>query len=179
MNKVLLLTFALMVSATMAFAQNGSIGIFADNLGQSCTLQDTGTATYYFLHVNAIGATASQWAAPKPACLTGVRLADLPVFAINLGNTEAGVTVGYGICKVGTFHIMSVLYSVTSVTDCCYFPVIPDPNLPSGKIEIPDCLFNLTYGTSGKGIVNANQTCVCDVPTEDTTWGQVKALYTE
>jgi hypothetical protein len=37
----------------------------------------------------------------------------------------------------------------------------------------------MSYGTGGQGIVNMNPTCPCNVPTEDTTWGQVKALYTE
>jgi len=179
MRKTLLLTLVLVLGATVAFAQNGSIGIFADNAGASCSLPATGLVTYYFVHVNAIGATGSQWAAPKPACLTGTRITDIAVFAVVLGNTEVGITVGYGLCKVGTFHIESVLYNATSATDCCYFSVIPDPNLTSGKIEIPDCLFNLTYGTGGQGILNSNPTCNCNVPTEDTTWGQVKALYTE
>jgi hypothetical protein len=140
---------------------NGSIGIFADNAGLDCNLPGSGTVTYYFVHVNAIGATASQWAAPKPACLTGTRLADLPVFAINLGNTEEGITVGYGLCKVGTFHIMSAMYQVTNASDCCYFSVIPDPNLESGHIEIPDCLFNLTYGDGQAGVVNSTSDCPC------------------
>ena len=181
MRKTLLLTLVLVLGATMAFAQNGSIGVFADNTGTSCSLPGSGTVSYYFVHVNAIGATASQWAAPKPACLTGTRLADIPVFAVNFGTSEAGITVGYGTCSVGTFHILTALYSVTSAENCCYFSVIPDPNLESGKIEIPECApdFNMSYGTSGQGIINSGLTCDCNVPTEDTTWGQVKALYTE
>lgn len=181
MSKSLLLALVLVLSATVALAQapNGSIGIFADNGALSCNLPSTATSYFYFCHVNAIGATASQWAAPKPDCLTGSRLADLPVFAINLGTTEAGITIGYGTCKTGTFHIITALYSVVSVTPCCYFPVIPDPNLSSGKIEIPDCNFDMTYGTSGQGILSSLVTCDCDVPAQETTWGQVKALYTD
>jgi hypothetical protein len=181
MRKTLLLMVVLMLGATMALAQapNGSIGIFFDNGGASCNLPSSGTVMYYFVHVNALGATASQWAAPKPACLNGLRLADIPVFAINIGNTNDGVTVGYPACKTGTFHIMTVMYSVTDATACCYFKVIPDPFLPSGKIEVPDCDFNMTYGTSGEGILNYGPTCNCNVPVESTTWGQMKALYTE
>jgi len=179
MKKALLLMVVLMLGATLAFAQNGSIGIFADAAGTNCNLPSAPGMMYvYFLHVNAVGATASQWASPAPSCLTAVRLADIPVFAINLGNTAAGITVGYPICKTGTFLIMSTIYNmVVAPTPCCYWPVIADPNLPSGKIEIPDCLFNLTYGTGGKGIINYGPNCNCNVPTEDTTWGQMKALY--
>jgi hypothetical protein len=179
MKKALLLTLVLMLGATMAFAGNGSIGIFADPAGASCNLPSTpGTIFLYWVHVNAVGATASQWASPAPTCVTAIRLADVPVFAINLGTTSAGITIGYGTCKSGTFEIMSALYSlVAAPTPCCYWPVIADPNLASGKIEIPDCDFNLTYGTGGKGIVNSGPTCNCNVPVEDTTWGQLKALY--
>ena len=181
MKKTLLLTVVLVLGATMAFAQNGSIGIFADNQGTNCNLPfAAGIQNYYFVHVNAVGASGSQWAAPAPTCLSAVRLADLAVFAVNLGNTTAGITIGYGICKVGTFHIMTALYQVLApASACCRWSVVADPSLSSGKIEIPDCLFNLTYGTGGQGILNSNPTCNCNVPTEDTTWGQVKALYTE
>jgi hypothetical protein len=180
MKKTLLLTVVLVLGATMAFAQNGSIGIFADNAGLNCNLPGApGIANYYFVHVNAVGATGSQWAAPAPACFSAVRLADLAVFAVNLGNTTAGITIGYGICKTGTFHIMTALYQVLAApTQCCRWTVVADPSLSSGKIEIPDCAFLLTYGTGGQGLVGT-MCPTCNVPTEDTTWGQVKALYTE
>jgi hypothetical protein len=180
MKTVLLLTLILLLGVTMTIAQgyNGAIGIFADPGGNSVYLSGApGVRTYYFLHVNAVGATASQWAAPHPSCMTATRLADVPVFAINLGNTETGVTIGYGACKTGSFHIMTVMYQVTAATDCCFWSVVADPNLPSGRIEIPDCEFNLTYGSGGQGIINPNPTCTG--PIEDTTWGGVKALYSE
>jgi hypothetical protein len=182
MRKTLLLACVLVLAATMAWAQvpNGSIGIFADNGGVSCNLPSTGSVMYYFVHVNAVGATASQWAAPKPACLNGTRITDIAVFAINFGNTNDGITIGYPTCKTGTFHIMTVMYSVTTADPCCYFSVVADPNLASGKIEIPDCDYNMQYGTGGQGILNSSvPTCDCNVPTESTTWGQMKALYAE
>jgi hypothetical protein len=182
MKRVVLLAIATLFAASMAFAAtNGSIGIFADPAGTNCNLPGTpGIAYYYFVHVNAIGATASEWAAPAPSCMTAVRLADLGVFAINLGTTSGGITIGYGTCKTGTFHIMTALYQVVMApTPCCRWLVVADPNLPSGKIEIPDCAFLMAYGTGGQGIVNMTVNCPCNVPTQETTWGQVKALYTE
>lgn len=182
MKRVVFLAIATLFAASMVFAQtpNGSIGVFADPAGLNCNLPGTaGIAYYYFVHVNALGATASQWAAPAPSCFVGTRLADMPVFSINLGNTSAGITVGYGGCKTGTFHIITALYSVASAGTCCRWSVVADPNLSSGKIEIPDCDFKLTFGTGGQGYLNATVNCQCNVPTQDTTWGQVKALYTE
>ena len=181
MKRVVFLAIATLFAASMAFAAtNGSIGIFADNAGTNCNLPGTpGIAYYYFVHVNAIGATASQWAAPAPTCMTAVRLADMPVFAVNFGNTTTGITVGYPTCQTGTFHIMTALYQVMAAGPCCRWSVIPDPSLASGKIEIPDCFYAMAYGTGGQGIVNMGPSCPCNVPTEETTWGQVKALYGE
>jgi len=178
MKKVLLLTLVLMLGATMAFAQNGSIGIFADNAGASCNVSGTpGFLNVYFVHVNSLGATASQWAAPAPTCMTAIRLADIPVFAVNFGNTAAGITVGYPVCKTGTFHIMTSLYQVAvGPTQCCRWFVIADPSLESGKIEIPDCDYVMAYGTGGQALVGS-MCPTCNVPVEDTTWGQMKALY--
>lgn len=177
MRTGLLFNLLLVLGASAAFAQtNGSIGIFADNQGNSYNLPgSSGTNYYYFLHVNAIGATGSQWAAPHPACMVGSRLADMPVFSVNLGNTEAGVTIGYGTCRTGTFHIMTTLYYVTSATECCFWRVVPDPYVESGRIEIPDCDFNLTYGAGYTGVINANATCEGNV--DDTSWGRLKAVY--
>jgi hypothetical protein len=96
-----------------------------------------------------------------------------------LGTTETGVTIGYGSCKTGTFWIITALYYVTAAEPCCHWTVVADPYVPSGKIDIADCDYHLTYATGGGAIVNATEACNCDVPTENTTWGKVKALYTD
>ena len=179
MNKVLSLTIAVLMFATMAYAQNGSIGIFASDAGTSCNIAITSPLLYvYFVHVNAVAATSSQWAAPHPPCMSATRLADFPPWEV-MGDTETGVAIGYGSCKTGTFLLMSSLYHVTAAEPCCYWSVVADPHVASGKIEIVDCDFEMTYGTGGQGIVNAAESCNCNVPNEDTTWGQVKALYAE
>lgn len=127
MNKVLLLTFVLVLGASMAFAQNGSIGIFADNAGANCNISSAPGLLYvYFVHVNAVAATASQWAAPAPLCMTAVHLADQPYFEV-LGNSATGIVVPYGVCKTGTFHMMTALYQVTAAEACCRWSVVADP----------------------------------------------------
>ena len=181
MSKLLLFTCALMLGACMASAQihNGSIAIFADNSTFNpsyCLSATPGPLYVYFLHINSHGAIGSQWAAPAPPCLSAVHVADLPVFAVTIGNTASGVIISYATCKTGWFHIMTVLYEVASVGTCCHWSVIPDPSLPSGRIEIPDCDYNMTYGTGGQGIFDTNPTC-CSTPTDETTWGKVKAVY--
>jgi len=183
MNKVLLLTFVLMLGATMAFAQAGSIGIYSDETGTNCNLTATpGLVFYYFLHVNTTGARVSAWAAPVPTCFPAVYLGYFTEdpFWFCLGDPETGIAISYGgECTVGTFVILKAIYNVLEpATDCCLWSVGPHPRF--GRIEGSDCDFNLILPTGGQGIINSNPTCPCGaVPTEDTTWGQVKALYSE
>jgi len=182
MKKALLLTLVLMVSASMAFAQGGSVGIFADAGGTDCNLADVlpGLTPYYVVHVYHAGATASQFSAPIPTCMVAaIWLSDTAVFGVTIGNSQTGVAIGYGTCQVAPTHVLTINYFVQGLTPaCCRYPVLPDPNVPSGKIEVTDCGFNPLFATGGMGIINPDGTCNCNVPTEDTTWGKVKSLYT-
>jgi hypothetical protein len=184
MKKVVFLAVSALMVASLAFAQAGSIGIFGDPAGTNCNLLDNsgpGLKQYYVVHVNTPGATASEYQAKMPTCMVGATyLSDTNLFPVTLGNSQTGVSVGYGTCRTAPINtqIISVFVSGLS-TPCCRWYVTPNPNTVSGKIEGVDCAFESTYPTGGTGIVNPNSTCQCNVPTEETTWGQVKALYTE
>jgi hypothetical protein len=181
MKKALLLTLVLMVSASMAFAQGGSVGIFADTGGTNCNLSDMlpGLCPYYVVHVYHAGAAASQFSAPKPACFLGIWLSDTAVFPVTIGSSQAGVAIGYGTCQAAPTHVLTINMFCQGLTGpCCRYPVLADPNVPSGQIEVVLCDNSLVYGTGGEGIVNSNATCNCDVPVQDSTWGKVKSLYT-
>ncbi len=66
------------------------------------------------------------------------------------------------------------------VPDCCGWYVDADPHVPSELIEAWDCDGNTMYPKGSPGLFNANSSRPCGaVPTEDTTWGRVKALYAE
>jgi hypothetical protein len=183
MKKALLFSFALMLVAGMAFAQSGgSVGIFADNAGASCNLTDTPGGTlkqYYVCHVVHAGMTGSQFRAKMPTCMTGATyLSDTNVFPVVIGNTQSGYAAGYGACKPAPVHVVTINVFVMGMTPaCCYWVVDGDPAVPSGQIEVSDCGFNTLIATGGAGIINANSSCDCDVPSDATTWGQVKALF--
>ena len=94
-----------------------------------------------------------------------------------------------------------MLFQMTGVTpNCCCWDVTPDPSVPSGRIEMADCDFNLVYGTAGRAIINSTLDCQCwacaspacleafyaqttgcllPVPAEESTWGRVKQLYSD
>jgi hypothetical protein len=166
-------------------ASGGTIGIYADDSGTECNLPNvpSGLMTVYVFHTIPGGATASQFSAPKPACMTGAAwVYDTHVFDVTLGSSQTGVTVGYGACRSGPLHVLTITYAMSGPSEsCCMYPVLPDPNVASGEIEIVDCGFNLMYATGANSIVNSTSTCICGlgdiVPNEKTTWGHVKALY--
>jgi hypothetical protein len=198
MKKTLLLTLALMLPVSMAAGQAGYIGIFSDPFGTDCELDATVTGIpddlggqqgspsssvavtqYYIVHLNAVRAMEVRFAAPKPACMAAHWLQDASVY-VYTGNSQTGIQMGYGTCQTGTFHILTISYVVDGLTpECCLYPVVADPGVSSGKIEVVDCDSHLSYGTGSYGIINANSTCDCNIPIADATWGRVKALYGE
>ena len=179
MKKVVFLTVALVFAASMAFAQAGSVGIFGDPAGTDCNLPDAipGLTPYYVVHVNAV-AIASQFWAPTPACMTATYLSDTAVFPVTIGSSQTGVAIGYGACQAGNIHCLTLNYFTSGTTPaCCLFPILPDPVAPSGEIEVVLCDNSLVFASGGAGIINSDASCLCDVPTQETTWGKVKSLY--
>ena len=184
MKKVVFLTMALLLTASMAFGQAGSIGIFGDPNGTDCNLSDVapGLCTYYVVFVWHSGVTGAQFAAPVPACLGAMYMSDATVWPVNIGNSQAGISIGTGQCVVAPTHLLSLNFFCQALTPpgaCCYYPVLPHPAAVSGVVEGVDCNFVATYPTAGTGIVNADASCQCDIPTQETTWGQVKSLFSE
>ena len=184
MRKTLLLTLALMVCASMAFAQAGSIGIFSDNQGTDCNLWDNtpGLCAYHIVFVYHGGVTGAQFAAPVPTCLLAMYMSDATVWSVNIGNSQTGISIGTGSCVAAPTHLLSLNFFCQSLTPagaCCYYPVLPHPAAASGVVEGVDCAFAPTFPTAGVGVVNNDGICLCDVPNQDTTWGQVKSLFAE
>ena len=181
MKRVVCLTVATVLAASMAFAQGGSIGIFADPMGTNCNLGDVaGLTQYYVVHVNSPGATACQFSAPKPACFTATYLADTGVFAVTVGTSQAGVSIGYGLCLQSPLKVLTISYFTNGGTpSCCYYPVLGHPTATPPGLLVVNCMEQLIPATGGRGIIKPSLTCQCNVPAEDTTWGQVKSLYVE
>jgi hypothetical protein len=180
MKRVVFLTVAALMAASLVFAQGGSIGLFADPAGTNCNLADNipGMVIYYAVHVNTIAATACEFAAPVPSCLKALFLSDAAVYPVTVGNSQAGVSIGYGMCLGAPITVLKLQFFAQAMTGpCCYYPVLPHPI--NGGPWMVDCANTQLPATGGKGIVNANLTCQCNVPAEDTTWGQVKSLYGE
>jgi hypothetical protein len=181
MRKALLLSFALMLVAGMAFGQAGTVGVFADQNGSVCNLSDSpaGTKDYYVVHINYLTSGGVQFLAKVPSCFTGSFNKDaFPSYALVIGATQTGCTVTYD-CRSTPVLLATITLNVLGTTPaCCQWNVTADPVVGSGQIEVSDCDFNVWFASGYHGTFNPNSGCQCpSIPTEDTTWGQVKALY--
>jgi hypothetical protein len=165
-------------------AHSDTIGLYAEASGTSCNIAETFPLTYvYVVHVTD-GAAASEFSAPKPVCWTGAtwvgdQCAFFPCFD---GPSQTGMMIGYGSCKVGAIHILTIVYSVQGPSpSCCLYPLLRDPRYAWETPVVVDCKENLVSAVGLVTTINGNATCPCGypVPVEETTWGSVKALYGE
>ncbi len=185
MKRVMLLSLVILMGASLAFGQAGGfIGTYADAAAVSCVALDIGGLLPVFVvQTLSPGSTAASFASPLPGCMLSSQwLSDTPVFAVNIGNSQLGISIGYGTCQMSPTHILTINYFVAGQTQiCCAHPVVPNPDNPSGQVETVDCQDNLVFAT---GLINQISRpgfglCLCEqaMPVEESTWGQVKSLY--
>jgi hypothetical protein len=112
---------------------------------------------------------------------------------LKIGDIFTGVAVSYESCRALPHLVASLNFISLSPTPPCFaMEVVPDPNAePFEGTEIVafDCSSNALVGSGGILCVNIPTCCVvssgssgvqqwCDtVPVEETTWGEIKALY--
>lgn len=189
MRKVLLVTVVLAASWVAQSVANpvsitpwGAIDLYKDSQGMYELIDDTvpGLLSVYVVHWGEPygGATACQYSAPKPACFTGIYLSDMNPFAVTIGNSQTGVSIGYGACRQYPIHVQTILFFGQGTSVCCFYPVLPDPNEPSGQVMTVDCSQQLVPVKGGATVINFTYGCY-SVPAEETSWGRVKSLYAE
>jgi len=182
MKRLFLITLVAVFSASVAAAQVGNIGLFADNAGADCNIVDNavGLKPIYVVHVNAANVSAVQFSAVVPACFGASFLSDTAVWPVTVGNSQTGVAVGYGVCLSSPIHVLTInVFAQGLASTCCQMTVAPHSAASSGEIEVVDCANDLfLLGTIGGTVtINPDGSCMCSIGTEETTWGQVKALY--
>jgi hypothetical protein len=166
----------------IAITPGGAIDLYGNNSGTAELVYDStpGLVVIYVVHTFEPlgGAAACQFSAPKPACFAGTYLSDTSVFPVTIGNSQSGVSVGYGSCRQYPIHVLTIAFFGLGTTSCCYYPVLPDPNEPSGQVVAVDCGQQLVPVTAGATVVNFVYGCY-SIPVEETSWGKVKSLYVD
>ena len=185
MKKTLLLSFMLLFCASLAFGQAG--GIYLSG-GSDTTPDGTCeiTAGYnwvYVIHQYTPGATGSQWMIAKSAGNTCSKVAGNDYFT-PIGTAFDGVAYAYGGCLVSDILIANMLLNCIGSPECSYLEVVPDPAAISGKIDVTDCTAGTPlYPSGGVGSKlyfnppSPGGCGVCGLPTKDTNWGKIKAMY--
>ena len=163
MKKLLLLVVFVMLAASQAFPQTGSIGVFADPAGASCGLNNSaGFMQVHVVHGNTPGATGCQFSlVVRGSPLTYIGQTS----AYNtIGTAPAGVAVAYGSCLVSPIDVLTVTYMGTSAA-CDRLEVQGDPAAIPPGIYMTDCsspipalhqLPNCSYS-----YINNNGSCPC------------------
>lgn len=188
MKKALLLTVAIVCVASMAFAQPGYLGVYADPGGTNCAGNDlpNGFLPVYVIHQATAGATASQFGVQSAFPAGLVYLGETSPYATVIGTTwmhdeGLGGTVAYGGCigspnLVKTINLLTLGFS----PPCSSLCAVIDPAALTGTIEVVSCANFKLIGAGTCMWIHADPTCAnCQPPiaTEETNWGRVKALY--
>jgi hypothetical protein len=183
MKRTLLIALCVVLGAGMAMAQSvpGSIGLFSDTGGTNCNLADVGPPgllSFYAVHVYGNNVASSMWMIDTPECNAMTYLSDTAVFPVTSGFSYSGISVAYGTCLSGPIHILTLNYFASGLTPpCCTFTVVASPASTYGEIEAADCNIIRMFASGGSLVVNADETCDCNIPVDEATWGGIKAMY--
>ena len=95
MKHVLSSTFViiLVLVGSTAFAQNGTICLYADPEGTQCSISDTGPGvlSVYVIHNSPNGTIGATFAAPKPECMVGATwITDSSPYNVTGGDSQTG-----------------------------------------------------------------------------------------
>jgi len=175
--------FALVLAvfgATVASAQTPFVAVYFDQ--NFTTLQKDcpgpGLDELYVVLVNANSfVSGAEYQIFYPGSITW--LADTNTPPVTIGSSPTGISLGFNIPQNGYFavllHTVQILWNCAdcSVTND---PIVVGPNPFSGALT-PQWTDWPNYDLFG-ALGLTSQVCAT-VATEETTWGQVKALYSE
>ena len=169
-----------LVGATLASAQTPFIAVYFDqNFTQIQTVcPGPGFADLYVILANANAlVSGAEYQILYPAAMNWI--ADQNTPPATIGVSPTGISLGFPVPQNGFSAVLLHTVLVQWVcTDCSVtnqqVQVVPNPTNPTGKVQWTDW--------PGFGLFDAvgMQSTVCPtVATEESTWGQVKALYSE
>lgn len=183
-----LIIFAYIIfCAGAAFGQAGGIGLYVDqDTFVQCDYDDNEAALVpvYVVHKFCPGATASQWRVISGGgfnCTFVGETHNCFYLAMDCGNTRDGISLPYGGCVDASNLLIATMnyFCMGDTPTCAWLEVVPDPDAPTGTIEVIDCSYVKHAAVGSKIFFNNDGTCgqPCGLPTQTSSWGQVKALY--
>lgn len=171
---------ALMATAVVVSAQTPFIAVYFD-AGLSTQSKDCPGSMPDVLYIAALNfntfVVGAEFAVQYPSSMMWLGDSNLPPVVV--GNTQSGISMGFTSPQNGFFPIRLCTASILWLCTAC------DPQYQNGQVKVvanPNTGFlgytdypqiNLIPAVGMTSLVCAT------VPAEETTWGQVKALYGE
>ena len=164
-----------------------AIDLYMDTAMQSCELYEASgvlprVVDIHIFHTGTSDATASEFAAPKPACWTGASYIGETIQTqfLTIGNTQADLQIAYTKCLTPPIYLGRITYLIVSSSTpaCCVYRAQPAPQYQN-PVAVT-CGIQLFHGVAGPGvIINPDGTCSCSkaLPVREATWGRIKAMY--
>lgn len=167
MKKVLLLMVAVLCIASVSMADH--ISVYSDASGASCALGAAGAFLQpAVIHKLTPGTTGSRFKILIPA---GSSIFGFNTIYVPVGNVQTDLSLGYGVCLTGA----NVIGTMAGIFTAGTLEVVAADLQPT--ILVTDCSAAELVATGGKAYVAGTGDCAEPNATENSTWGQVKALY--
>lgn len=183
MRRLLLLTLAIIFVHGVALGQMtdvGSIDLFSDEGATSCNIVDAPPLVYVYVFARPAtnGQAAAQFKIEASAEVQLIYVSTLSDYQF-IGAANDNLSVAYGTCITALTKIATVLYTATGASGTCgLLTVAPANVIASNMIEVVTCdSYKVLFEQLGQARVNADDTCQCQVPVQQKTWGGIKALY--
>jgi hypothetical protein len=175
--------------------QPGEIVLYMDTYGNGnwqCWYDDayytTMLRTVYVMHEGTAGATGSRFRLEGSRYLGFAYGLAMSAYTVTGRGDLEGLTVEYGACLEGNILIAEVIYSTFfGSTPCSFITPVAHAEVQSGEIEVTLC--DGTVAAAGARPLTVNPRdwfdyqcvpwCATSIPVEPTTWGRIKALYSE
>jgi hypothetical protein len=175
------LAFAVVIGlfCAPALVLGGSgLSLYSDVTLTNCALSDqaAGTATVYVAEQSNDGATGIRFRIVGNSGFTGVWLSDSTPY-VTVGNSQTDLSMGYGVCLLGKFPVLTVTYQLFGTSTCSLLEIAPAQGFPVSLCI--SCSFNETPCIGNHALhVNCPGPFDCNpVAAEPSTWGRVKSLY--
>ena len=196
MKRMITVSFVVLMFSVPVFAQGGLIGLFIDVWGENCCIEDIDDKNFRIIEVQVVhkfapAASASQFTIQASDGFTGAYLgeeipASMPAGGF-FGNSQRGIAIGYGECYDTNVHILTIRYFLYGTSaPMSYLEVVEYPGVyPTPGIFMVDCSNPadplLLPAAGGRAYINSDGSVTCTdiTPTQNTTWGGIKALYAE
>jgi hypothetical protein len=162
-----------------------AIVIMSDTNLSRCEVVDAGPGTFeaYVFHAFGEENLGSGFKIGGSEGFSGVfQSVQYPSEIFPLGDiTAEGVSLGYGGCYSDPHKLIATLTYATFGTSETCSSIMVLPREESGLVEVYRCAYLVEPALAGSMVVNPGNGCwdACQngVPTRETTWGAVKALY--